>query len=310
MLAKMYRKQTDLALEDRELNPVPGEKEGLLTTERSLYGVPVTEMTILPGNGERISGKPAGRYLTLDLRDAWQTLQEDFSASAQAIAKLIRDLLPAGDGCVLVAGLGNPQLASDSLGPLTARQILVTRHIRLLDGHMFDRAGWGEVAAIAPGVLAQTGVESAEIIQSIASKIRPRCVIAVDALASRRLARLATTVQISDTGISPGAGVSNRRWRLSRETLGIPVISMGIPTVVDAATLAYDLLEEVTEEEAVLEKAVEKLLEAGTGKDFFVSPKDGDVLALQGAKLLGTGINLALHPEMTPEELSDLRWGM
>ncbi len=309
-MAKMYRKQTDLALEGRELHPPKGKEDGLLTEKRSLFGIPVTELTVLAGDGERNSGKPAGNYLTLDIGDAWQGQKEAFDSAADAIAELLFNLLPRGNGCVLVAGLGNRQLASDSLGPLTVDHILVTRHIRLLDGHIFDCAGWGEVAAIAPGVLAQTGVESAEIVQSVVEKIRPRCVIAVDALASRRLARLASTVQLSDTGISPGAGVSNHRGILNRNRLGVPVISMGIPTVVDAATLAYDLLEEVTGEEAVLEKAVEKLLETGAGKNFFVSPKDGDVLSLQGARLLAAGINLALHPGMTLSDLADLRRGI
>lgn len=306
----MYRKQTDLALEGRELHPNPGEDDGMIAVRRKLFGVNVTDLTILPGNGERNSGKPAGRYFTLDMGESWQNQKEAFFAVAKAIAELLVGLLPSGNGCVLVAGLGNRQLASDSLGPLTAEQVLVTRHIRLLDGHTFAYGGWGEAAAIAPGVLAQTGMESAEIVQSIVGKIHPKCVIAVDALASRRLSRLTSTVQISDTCISPGAGVSNHRSMLSKKSLGVPVISMGIPTVVDAATLAYDLLEEVTKEESVLEKAVEKLLETGTGKNFFVSPKNSDGLALQGARLLATGINLALHPEISPEELAELRWGM
>ena len=306
----MYRKQTDLALEGRELHPRTGEDDGLILCKRTLFGIPMTELTVLSEDGEKNSGMAPGHYFTLDVGDSWQGRKEAFDNASRAIADLLSGLLPTGNGCVLVAGLGNQQLAADSLGPLTVEQVLVTRHIRLLDGHIFTSAGWGEVAAVAPGVLAQTGMESAEIVQSVVNKIRPKCVIAVDALASRRLRRLASTVQISDTGISPGAGVSNHRCKLSESLLGIPVISMGIPTVVDAATLAYDLLEEVTSEEACLEQAVKKLLDTSTGKDFFVSPKNSDGLALQGARLLAAGINLALHPEISPEELTELRWGM
>ena len=306
----MYRKQTDLALEGRELHPHSGKNDGLEAVERIFFGISVTELVVSAGQGEQNSGKPAGHYFTLDVGNAWQAHKEGFDAASKAIAEVLSHLLPTGDGCVLVAGLGNRQLSADSLGPLTVEQVLVTRHIRILDGHMFASAGWGEVAAVAPGVLAQTGMESAEIIQSVVNKIRPKCVIAVDALASRRLRRLATTVQISDTGISPGAGVSNHRRKLNQEVLGVPVIALGIPTVVDAATLAYDLLEEATVEETCLEQAVQKLLDTGTGKDFFVSPKDSDGLALQGARLLATGINLALHPEISPEELTELRLGM
>ena len=156
------------------------------------------------------------------------------------------------------------------------------------------------MCAFAPGVLGQTGMESAEIVRSIVNEIKPGAVIAIDALASRRLARLATTVQICDTGIYPGAGVSNRRDVLSAETLGVPVISAGVPTVVDAATLAYDLLgENASPEDA-------KMLLDGDGRNMFVTLKESDVITRHTARLLGFAINRALHGDLSVQEMEEL----
>ena len=312
----MYQKRTDLALETRELHAKPGRQDGIEAEEREVNGIRVTTMRVRPG-GEAQANKPAGTYVTLDVGPVWAPGAQGGSmdAAASVLAEELRKLLPKetspkGRGCVLVAGLGNDRITPDSIGPRVVSGVLVTRHIRVLDQSLFESAGFGELAAVAPGVLGQTGIESAEIIRSVVERIRPSCVIAIDALASRRLARLASTVQLSDTGICPGSGVSNTRTALSKETLGIPVISIGIPTVVDAGTLAYDLLEELAEKEGypadlpVFDKVVEKLLD-GAGKDFFITPRDSDTIAAAAAGLIAAGINLALHDRLTPEEIQE-----
>ena len=315
----MYQKRTDLALETRELHAKPGKPDGIESEEREENGIRITTMRVSPdgaANG-KAAGKPAGTYVTLDIGPVWDpgAQRGSMDAAASVLAEELRKLLPkemspGGRGCVLVAGLGNDRITPDSIGPRVVSGVLVTRHIRVLDQSLFESAGFGELAAIAPGVLGQTGVESAEIIRSVAERIRPSCVIAIDALASRRLSRLASTVQLSDTGICPGSGVSNTRTALSKETLGVPVISIGIPTVVDAGTLAYDLLEELAEKEGypadlpVFDKVVEKLLD-GAGKDFFITPRDSDTIASAAAGLIAAGINLALHDRLTPEEIKE-----
>lgn len=308
----MYQKRTDLALETRELHAKPGKPDGILSEEREENGVHVTAMRVLPGGEEQAGGKPAGTYITVEIGDVWNlgTQTDAFVEAASVLAKELRRLLPQERGCVLVAGLGNDRITSDSIGPRVVNGVLVTRHIRVLDKSLFESAGFGELAAVAPGVLGQTGIESAEIIRSVVERIHPSCVIAIDALASRRLSRLASTVQLSDTGICPGSGVSNTRTALSGETLGIPVISIGVPTVVDAGTLAYDLLEELAEKEGypadlpMFDKVVEKLL-TGAGKDFFITPRDSDTIASGASRLIAAGINLALHDKLTPDEIAE-----
>ena len=170
----------------------------------------------------------------------------------QTAAKEIRSLLPE-KGLVLVAGLGNSDITPDDLGPRTANMILATRHISEELARAVGLIGLRPVAVLAPGVLGQTGIETGELLYSIVQRLSPAALIVVDALASRRLDRLGCTLQISDTGISPGSGVGNARPHISRETMGVPVISMGVPTVVDAATLAADLLhcEDDAEQEQV-----------------------------------------------------------
>lgn len=297
----MFEKRTDLALEVRELR---GNDSGIDIEETTKNGITVTTATVSSGEGERLSGKSAGKYITLDVGHVWRMDTERFELISKLIADEITELLPKNEGCVLVAGLGNEQITPDSLGPKTVKKLLVTRHIGSIDPELYSSAGFGCVSAIAPGVLGQTGIESAEIIKSIVTEIKPKCVILIDSLASRRLNRLATTVQLSDSGISPGSGVSNKRAELSKESLGVPVISIGVPTVVDAATLAYDLLEEHHgSEDETFAAVIEKIL-VGSGKDMFVTPKDNDVITLKLSNLLANAINIAIH-QMDISELKD-----
>ncbi len=297
----MFEKRTDLALEIHELR---GEESGITVREEIKEGFKVTLAEVSKGKGEELSGKRAGKYITVEMGKIWQTDRESFSRIARLLASELESLLAQGEGCVLVAGLGNEEITPDSLGPRVVKKLLVTRHIKTMDSELFNSAGFGCVAAISPGVLGQTGIESAEIIKSVCLAVKPRCVIVIDSLASRRLNRLATTVQISDEGISPGSGVSNKRVELSADLLGAPVISVGIPTVVDAATLAYDLLEEHSgREDESFAEVIERIL-VGSGKDMFVTPKDNDVIAREASKLLASAINIALH-QMDINEINE-----
>ncbi len=297
----MFEKRTDLALEVHELR---GEESGITVKEYTKNGYKVTLAEVLSGKGEQVSGKHAGKYITIEMGKIWRNDKTVFEQVANVLADEIKMLLPKDDGCILVAGLGNEEITPDSLGPRVVKKLLVTRHIQSIDRQLFEDAGFGSVAAISPGVLGQTGIESSEIIKSVCKSINPKCVIVIDSLASRRLNRLASTVQISDGGISPGSGVSNRRPELNEEVLGSPVISIGVPTVVDAATLAYDLLEEhYGKEDKGFEQVIERVL-VGSGKDMFVTPKENDVIARETAKLLASAINIAIH-EMEMKEISD-----
>lgn len=296
----MFEKRTDLALEAREMH---GEDSGIIVREEKRDGFNVVYAEVLQGEGERISGKRAGHYITVEVGKDWMRERAAFEAASYLLASELRRLLPNDNGCVLVVGLGNIEITPDSLGPRVVRELLVTRHIEGMDPSLFESAGFASVAAVSPGVLAQTGIESAEIVESVCGAVKPKCVILIDSLASRRLNRLASTVQLSDVGLSPGSGVFNRRAALDEATLGVPVISLGVPMVVDAATLASDLLEEHKGgEDAGFAAVIERILE-GNGREMFVTPKENDVIAKQTARLLASALNVALH-QMEINEIS------
>ena len=297
----MYEIRTDLALEAHEINAQAGREDGIRTEEETIDGFSITTVHVGEGEGERLAKKKAGTYINVDVGKSWLLASEGFAALVALLAGQLRKLFPADfSGTALVVGLGNYDITADSIGPKAVEKVVVTRHLRTLNPQLYESAGFGDLCAFAPGVLGQTGMESAEIVRSIVEAVRPSLIVAIDALASRRLARLATTVQLCDTGIYPGAGVSNRRSELSAETLGVPVISIGVPTVVDAATLAYDLLGENADE-----KTAAALL-AGDGKDMFITLKESDVITKQTARLLGFSINRSFHGELSVEEMEEL----
>lgn len=291
----MFEKLTDLALESHELHAEKGEDDGIIVTEREQNGFRVTEALVMPGEGEQKSGKPAGKYITVGIGKVWQKGSAEIGLAAETVAGFIKELLPGGDGSVLVCGLGNEDITPDSIGPLTVKNLIVTRHLKSVAPDFYLNAGFGDLAAVTPGVLGRTGIESADAVAGICSVIKPRCVIVIDSLASRRMARLATTLQIADNGLNPGSGVLNKRAPLSSETLGAPVISLGVPTVVDAATLAYDLLEETVRDGGPEFGQIMQKLLGGSGRNSFVAPKDIDVTVKEIAKLIAGAINLAIH---------------
>ena len=285
--------RTDLAVEAHEARYGDALCDGVTKNFSNVCGFEVTELNISEKAAAEL-GKPKGTYLSAEFGRLWQDSDEAAERAARLICALISRLAPSGDGCVLVAGLGNERITPDAVGPKSVKMLTVTRHVKRLDPGLYSRLGFGECAAIIPGVLGDTGIESADIIRGAAEAVRPRCIIAIDALSSRRMARMATTVQVSAAGIAPGSGVNNRRAAISQETMGCPVISVGFPTVVDAVTLTLDMLEEAGIEEEKLDAAAELLSESGR-RSLFVAPKDCGMITECLANVASKAINIFVH---------------
>ena len=289
----MAQRRTDLAVEAhglwKESAGEAGELRGVRAEEDRREGFVRTVVEVLDEAGASALGKPVGRYVTLELEGLLRREEGAFSRAVRAVAAEVKGLVP-GEGCVLVVGLGNRAITPDLVGPLAAERLLVTRH--LVAGLPEHFGHLRPVAACIPGVLATTGVESSAAVAALVKELRPVCVIAVDALASRSVERLCRTVQLSDTGIVPGSGVGNHRGALNEETLGAPVIAVGAPTVVDGATLALDL-------------AGEGVTLTG-GEDLFVTPREIDSRVADLAKVIGYGISLGLNPSLTEGDLAML----
>lgn len=285
--------RTDLAVEAHEARYGDALCDGVTKNFSNVCGFEVTELNISEKAAAEL-GKPKGTYLSAEFGRLWQDSDEAAERAARLICALISRLAPSGDGCVLVAGLGNERITPDAVGPKSVKMLTVTRHVKRLDPGLYSRLGFGECAAIIPGVLGDTGIESADIIRGAAEAVRPRCIIAIDALSSRRMARMATTVQVSAAGIAPGSGVNNRRAAISQETMGCPVIFVGFPTVVDAVTLTLDMLEEAGIEEEKLDAAAELLSESGR-RSLFVAPKDCDMITECLANVASKAINIFVH---------------
>ena len=296
----MLKRRTDLALEARELwsesAEAETELEGVRAREEEREGYPVTRVEILNEAGVQALGKPQGTYITLDLSALARREEDAFPRAARALAGELSGLLKLPQGApALVVGLGNRAITPDAVGPGAADHTMVTRHlVEQVPEHF---GAFRPVAALAAGVLGTTGVESGELVRAVTERIHPACVIAVDALASRSLKRVCTAVQLADTGIVPGSGVGNHRAALNRETLGVPVIAIGVPTVVDGATLAADLLEEAGKGE------LDPAALAGEGGSLMVTPRDIDQRVSDMAKVIGFGINLALQSGLTVEDV-------
>ncbi len=282
--------RTDLALEQHEINS-KSASDGIEKKQSSSGEVKTTEIKITNQNGERTLKRKIGTYITVEL-PGFGSATDIFGDGMQAVASELKKLLPA-EGLILVAGLGNEQITPDALGPKCASLIFSTRHISKELQKSIGFESLRPVARIAPGVLGQNGIETGEILAGIIKQVSPAAIITVDALASRRLSRLGCTVQLCDTGITPGSGVGNARAEISSDTMGVPVISLGVPTVVDAATLAYDL----TGTSGSLEKGGEKMM---------VTPREIDLIIERASKLVATAINSALQPDMNAEELYSL----
>lgn len=276
----MRTTRTDLAVEAHALwRDDPGKTtqlSGVRATTETLHGFTSERVEILDGAGEKALGKPRGTYLALDISSLWRRESDSFSRAVTAVKELLAPMVPE-KGAVLVAGLGNRAMTPDALGPGTADHLLVTRHL----GKILPMLR--PVSSLAAGVLGTTGMEAAEWVRGTAERVKPEAVILVDALCAREPRRLCATVQLSDTGLVPGSGVGNHRLALDRESLGVPVLSVGVPTVMDAG----------------------KLLEGERGS-WFITPDSIDEKVRCLSKVLGWGISLALQPGLDMEDLAAL----
>lgn len=274
--------RTDLACEAAVFTPAEKNSShslpGIARRSYELPGCIVGEVAVTSVRGAELVGKPRGRYLTVEPECLKAGFSDEGQAGAEGVAWCLRELLGEKlPRSVLVAGLGNREITPDAIGPWVVESVLVTRHLKGALGETFR-----PVAAVSPGVLGTTGVETGELIRGVVDKIRPDLVIAVDALAARSMERLCTTIQLADTGIVPGSGVGNARKALNEETLGVPVIAMGVPTVVDCATLAEELTGQEPEGDSP----------AG---DLMVTPRNIDSQGRAAARVIAMGINLALQ---------------
>lgn len=286
--------RTDLAVEAIENHKSAAALPHVRQSDRTLEGFAVHEVRILSEDAAREIGKPQGRYLTLEL-DALIRREEDaFPRACKALSTLLRELLPhPNDGPVLIAGLGNRMITPDAIGPQTADHVIATRHLVAQSPAIF--ADWRPVSALAPGVLGQTGVETGEVICGVLDRVRPAAVIAVDALAAGRLSRLLRTVQLADTGITPGAGVGNARTALNKETLGVPVIAVGVPTVVDGATLAHEISSQLGQPDC---EALDDL-----SQPVMITTRDIDREVADISRMIGYAVNMALHPHLSVADI-------
>ena len=279
---------TDLALEaaQAQLKTIRlTSRPGLTVRRRVRDGYALTAMDLTgPQQAEKLM-RPMGKYITMELTPYLQRQQDFFARGARCIARELAALLPEGDAPVLVVGLGNRSLTADAVGPLALPHILVTRH--MLQAMPEEFAGFSSVAALTTGVLAETGLESFELIAAAAEKLQPRCVIVLDALAAAGREKLCAVLQITDTGLTPGSGVGNHRREVSRKTLGVPVLALGLPTVIRA--------DQLIGEEAPAE-----------GEALFVTPRDIDQRVRELSRLMAYGIDLALQPHLTVEDITGL----
>lgn len=294
----MTQIRTDLAYEAHQNMPKSqkGSPDGITFEEYHQRGINATKIEILNQNAEKLTGKPQGKYITVKTeRDLTPQLFKEYS---QFLAQRIRELLPQEHENILIAGLGNRFITADSIGPKAISHIIVTRHIKSICPAVYKDLSLSDVAALAPGVLSQTGIESGDIIRSIIDDIRPECLIVIDALAARTLSHLACMIQLSDYGIQPGSGVNNSRTAINREKMGVPVISIGVPTVVDASALAFEMSKK-------LGTSVEKTDElfSDSGFECFFTLKESDLITDNMARLIGYSVNMALHSGLSYEEM-------
>ncbi|MCL2699662.1 MAG: GPR endopeptidase [Defluviitaleaceae bacterium] len=321
--------RTDLAVECREMlhtEDTGAEIEGIKATVglNSSQNIKVTTVEVLNETGAEQMGKPIGKYITIESED----MKINAVDSHEEIIKIMADELTAlhelrRHDVVLVVGLGNWNVTPDALGPNAVSQLLVTRHIANTEDvprEITDAVR--PVCAITPGVMGVTGIETAEIVKGVVEHVKPSLVIAVDALAARRTSRINSTIQMSNTGINPGAGLGNKRATLNEEALGVPVIGIGVPTVVDAATLVNDTMDRMLEsmidetptgsEFYLMLKELEaedkyrlitEMLDPYTG-NMFVTPKEVDAIIERLANIIGNSINIAVHPGIGMEDIN------
>lgn len=321
--------RTDLAIEisdairlDKDEDyQIPGVE--IASKSEEAGAIKVTRVRIMDEEGEKQMGKPKGDYITIECPGIKENNPSLHEKVIDVLSQAIHSLLPQVEGRalnVLVIGLGNRYATPDTLGPKVVNQVFVTRHVALKAPEIIED-DVAHLSAFAPSVMGLTGIETAEIIKGVAENVKPDCLIAIDALAAREVSRINSTIQISDTGISPGAGVGNKRKELNASTIGCKVIAVGVPTVVDTATLVadtldaivqhmmkeaahsplYDLLQGLNKEEHY--QLVKETLQPEVS-ELFVTPKEIDEIMEYLASIISNGINIAVHPCMTLEDIN------
>ncbi len=312
----MYNFRTDLALERRDIynkaNNIEKDIDGIEAEEEYIDdNITISRVKVTNEKGEEAIGKKKGNYITIDVKNLKIASEEEIQKTSEVVTselkKLIEKHITKKDS-ILVVGLGNIYVTPDSLGPKVINEVDITRHLLEYMPEVLDEST-REVSAISPGVLGTTGIETMEILKGIIDNVKPKLVIIIDALASRNIERISSSVQIADTGIVPGAGVGNARKELTEDNLGVPVIAMGIPTVVEAATIAADSLtlfikkvQENGNSNDFLNKLQEedkyqiiKEILAPEEYNFIVTPKEIDSLIEKMKDIVARGINFAVN---------------
>lgn len=320
--------RTDLALERRDFLAETGEGqiEGMVTDEYSSGNIKVTSIKIETESAGEKMEKPPGTYVTLELPPIEDCEPEERAECARIICSEIRKMYSIDENTkTLVVGLGNHDITSDALGPKTASGIIVTRHRFIILGRE-DYKDISDVSVITPGVMGTTGIETVDMIQGIVEKTKPDLVIAVDALASRNVSRITTTIQMCDTGISPGAGVGNNRKGINEDTLGVKVLAIGVPTVINTSSIIFDIVSEYSRRRDIKNNIMlgpvgdamrnfsqelnrnpesSQRLISMLPENMIVTPGNIDEIITGFATVLSSGINLALHPGLSLEEISN-----
>lgn len=299
--------RTDLAMEAKEL--VTEEISGVEEIQYQKQNMQITHVTIKDKTAAQTMGKPIGKYVTIETKNMGNKDTKNISEVAEVLSEELKSIYTIKkDDTILIIGLGNQDITPDSVGPKTVREVLVTRHLFEYMPEVMDER-MCRVSALAPGVLGTTGIETGEIVFGLVEKIKPTLVLAVDALVSLHAQRVATTIQMTDTGIHPGSGVGNKRRALNTETLGVPVIAIGVPTILDTGGFfrenLFSFIESIPKE-MISEKQKDNLMTRVSfweDDSFFVTPKDMDELSDTVSSILALGIDLWLHHEMTEEEL-------
>ena len=298
-----YEKRTDLAIEVKESFPkdhveIPGVS--LQENYDELKKIKVTSVQIMNHIGARQMKKPIGTYTTIDFEERFIFEQKDYmDAVGKRLQKELAAILPhkiKKDATILVTGLGNRFATPDALGPYVLEQIEVNRHLSVQYVGMELQKGM-KICGMIPGVLGQTGMESSEILKGVIENVHPDCMLVIDSLATRSIKRLCTTIQLTDTGISPGAGIGNNRSEINQNTMNIPVIAIGVPTVVEAGTIVYDTLEAALQKEGYSTKEIALFFDRihdKMGDSFFVTPKDIDEKIKTVGDMIANSINACL----------------
>lgn len=310
----MYQVRTDLALETKEKFEEDNvEIKGVRLEKEELFGdIQLVRVVIETENGAKAMGKPKGTYITLEAPNMLDEDEDYHREISVQLARTLKSLLPEEreDMSVLVVGLGNREVTPDALGPYVVDNIMITRHIiKEFGSYAFGEHQTSRISGIVPGVMAQTGMESGEIIKGVAEETNPDCIIVIDALAARSTKRLNRTIQITDTGINPGSGVGNHRHAINQKTVGVPVIAIGIPTVVDAATIVTDTMSDLIAamaessrlkglggsleslDEVEKYELIRELLSPHLNA-FFVTPKDIDEAVKRLSYTISEGLNM------------------